>query len=127
MSQRSVDRLGNLQRAVMEVVWSQGECSVHRVIEHLARSKKPAYTTVLTVMQKLEKGGWLVHRREGRTYVYKPTSSREQLGWRSVRQTIKQLFQGDIRAFMQHLVEGEHLTDRDLLELRQLIDRHRKK
>jgi BlaI family transcriptional regulator, penicillinase repressor len=127
MGEKSIERLGALQKAVIGIVWSLGECTVHQVIEQMPRRKKPAYTTILTVMQKLEKSGWLTHRQDGRSYIYKPTRSREELGSRSIRQTIRQLFQGDVRTFMQHLIEGEHLTDKELLEMREMIDRHRKK
>jgi len=58
MDNNSIDSLGELQRAVMEAIWEMGEASVHDVREVLARRKKLAYTTVLTVMQKLEKAGW---------------------------------------------------------------------
>lgn len=127
MSDKTIEQLGELQKAVMEVVWSQGECSVHQVIEHLSRNRQPAYTTILTVMQKLEKSGWLTHRQEGRTYIYLPTRSREELGSRSIRQTLQHLFQGDIRVFMQQLLEDEVLSDQDLTDLKQIIDNHRKR
>ena len=127
MSEKSIHQLGELQKTVMEIVWNLGECTVHQVIEHLPRNKKPAYTTILTVMQKLEKAGWLKHRREGRSYIYNPSWSREQLGSHNIQHTIKKLFKGDVRAFMQHLIQNEHLSDQDLMEMRQMIDHHRKK
>lgn len=127
MLEKSVDQLGELQRAVMEIVWGLNECSVHQVIEHLSRDRKPAYTTILAVMQKLEKSGWLKHRQDGRTYIYSATYSREQLGSRSVSQTLRQMFKGDLRSFMQHLIAEERLSDEDLLEMRRMIDKHRRK
>lgn len=126
MNRKSVDRLGKLQREVMEIVWKAGEASVHSVIERMPRRKKPAYTTILTVMQNLESAGWLTHRQEGRSYVYQPTVSREDLAWGSIRQSVRNLFKGDVRAFVQHLIQEETLSDDDLTELRKLIDRRRK-
>ena len=69
MSSHSIDSLGELQRAVIEVVWELGEASVHDVRRQLAGRRKLAYTTILTVMQKLEKAGWLDHRSEGNRYI----------------------------------------------------------
>jgi BlaI family penicillinase repressor len=126
MAKRSVDRLGSLQREVMEVVWDAGEASVHSVIELLSRDKKPAYTTILTVMQNLERAGWLTHRQEGRSYIYRPAVSRENLAWSSIRQSVRKLFKGDVGAFMQHLIQDQSLSDDDLSELRKMIDRRRK-
>jgi len=84
MNNNSIDSLGELQRAVMEVVWETGEASVHDVRAKLERRKKLAYTTVLTVMQKLEKAGWLDHRTQGNRYIYVPTRSRDEAGAGSV-------------------------------------------
>jgi BlaI family penicillinase repressor len=78
MSRGSLDDLGDLQKAVMEIVWSLGEASVNQVRAKLGR-RKLAYTTVLSVMQKLDKAGWLTHREEGRAYVYLPTKSRDEV------------------------------------------------
>ena len=57
MAKKSLDDLGELQRAVIEIVWDLGQASVHQVRRQLSRKKKLAYTTVLTAMQKLEKAG----------------------------------------------------------------------
>ena len=126
MNKESVDQLGSLQRAVMEIVWDSGEATVHQVVGQFRRRKKPAYTTILTVLRKLEKGGWLRHRAEGRVYVYAPTCTREELGARSIRRTVQQLFRGDLRACMQYLIDGHDLSQDDLRELRRMIDQRRR-
>ena len=86
MTRKRLDELGTLQRRVMEVLWDRQEATVHDVREALAEEeRRPAYTTVLSVLQKLEKAGWVAHRREGRTYVYQAARSREQEGSTSLR------------------------------------------
>jgi BlaI family penicillinase repressor len=126
MDRQSLDSLGQLQRAVMEVVWRRGEVSVHDVLRELGPRKKLAYTTVLTVLQKLEKAGWLAHRHEGKSYVYTPTASREEAGAGSVRGFLKRVFEGDAVAMFQHLIRESDLSDAELGELRALIDEKRK-
>jgi predicted transcriptional regulator len=126
MDRQSLDNLGELQRTVMEVVWRLGEASVHDVLKQLGRRKKLAYTTVLTVLQKLEKAGWLEHRNEGKSYIYVPTASREEAGAGSVRQFLKRVFEGDAVAMFQHLIRESKLSDEDLSELRSMIDEKRK-
>ncbi len=125
MVKSSLDSLGELQRAVIEVVWDLGQARVHEVRDRLERDKRPAYTTVLTALQKLEKAGWLRHRAEGKSYVYLPTSTREQAGAGSVQRFIKHVFDGDSMRMFQHLISAGDLSDGDLSELRQLIDRQR--
>ncbi len=126
MSGKLLDGLGELQRAVIEVVWELGEGSVHQVREKLGRKKKPAYTTVLTAMQKLEKAGWLRHRAEGKVYVYAPTRTREEAGARSVRKFLDRIFDGDALLMFQHLMRQDKLSDTELGELRKMIDDKRK-
>ena len=126
MSRKSLDDLGQLQRAVMEVVWQLGEASVHQVRDLLCRKKELAYTTVLTAMQKLEKAGWLRHRNEGKSYVYLPTRSREEAGAKSAMKFIKRVFDGNAVLMFQHLIRETNLSDRELQQLRQMIDQKRK-
>lgn len=126
MSGKLLDDLGQLQRAVIEVVWELGEASVHQVRKRLANKKKLAYTTVLTAMQKLEKAGWLKHRNEGKTYVYIPTRTREEAGAKSVRKFMERMFDGNALLMFQHLMRQSKLTDEELKELRKMIDEKRR-
>jgi len=126
MGKASLDSLGELQRAVLEIVWERGEASVHDVLRHLDHRKILAYTTALTVLQKLEKAGWIEHRSEGKSYIYTPAVSREQAGAGSVRGFLSRVFEGDAVAMFQHLIRESDLSDDELRELRRMIDEKRK-
>ena len=126
MARKSLDDLGELQRAVLETIWELGEANVHQVRERLAAKKQLAYTTVLSVMQKLEKAGWLEHRAEGRSYVYVPTQTRDQAGAGSVRRFLNRIFAGDTVAMFQHLIREGDLDADELGELKRLIEQKEK-
>ena len=126
MKRKPLDDLGELQRTVLETVWNLGEASVHQVRERLNGRRRLAYTTVLTVMQKLEKAGWLEHRSEGKSYVYTPALSREEAGAGSVRGFLKRVFEGDAMTLFQHLIRESDLSDEELNELRAMIEEKRK-
>jgi BlaI family penicillinase repressor len=126
MARASIDRLGSLQKAVMEAVWDLGEATVPQVRDRLDREQTPAYTTVLSVLQKLEKAGWLTHRALGRSYIYVPVRSRQEAGETSVRTFIERVFRGDPLQMFQHLLEDQDLSDDDLKTLKTMIDRRRK-
>jgi len=126
MSRKLLDDLGQLQRSVMEVVWQLGQASVHQVREKLGRKKKLAYTTILTTMQKLERGGWLQHRNQGKVYIYLPTRSREEAGAKSLRKFVERMFEGDSVLMFQHLIRDSNLSDQELRELRKMIDNKRR-
>lgn len=72
--------LHELESEVMEEVWRQGEANVRDVLDALnARgAKQRAYTTVMTIMQRLDAKGLLRRRRAGRTDIYEPCFSREE-------------------------------------------------
>ncbi|MDP9260089.1 MAG: BlaI/MecI/CopY family transcriptional regulator [Actinomycetota bacterium] len=72
--------LHELESEVMELMWELGEANVRRVLGELnARAEKPrAYTTVMTIMARLDRKRLLSRRREGRTDVYVANLSREE-------------------------------------------------
>jgi predicted transcriptional regulator len=127
MARKSIDAFGALQTAVMETLWELGEATVGQVRERLKRDPEPAYTTILSVMQKLEKTGWLTHRAEGRTYVYRPTRSRNEAGATTLRSFIDRVFRGDPLLLFQHLLDDEELTEQDFSALKRMIEQKRRK
>ena len=126
MSGKPLDQLGKLQRAVVEIVWELGEATVHQVRDRLGRAKPPAYTTILSAMQKLEKAGWLRHRADGRAYVYGPARSRAQAGAHSLRRLIDRAFRGDRLLLFQRLLDEHDLSDEELAALKKMIRQREK-
>jgi predicted transcriptional regulator len=122
----SIDDLGSLQRAVLEVVWERGEATVHDVLARLPADRPLAYTSVLSTLQVLEKLGWVTHRTEGRTYVYRATKTRDEAGRRSLRKFVQRVFRGNRLLLFQHLLEEERLSPEELASLRRMIDQRRR-
>jgi predicted transcriptional regulator len=126
MARRRLDELGSLQQAVMEVVWRKGEASVQQVLDAMPNDPKPAYTTVLSVLQKLEKAGWVHHRKEGRSYVYLPRRSRAQAGSESLRRFLDGVFRGDPTLLFESLISDDRIDEQTLGELHAMIDERRR-
>jgi len=75
-----VATLGELERAVMDHLWAAGEPqTVRQVHEALGTQRDLAYTTVMTVLQRLAKKSLLVQERAERAYRYSPARSRDTL------------------------------------------------
>ena len=123
---RSLHGLGELQAEVMEIVWNLGEATVAQVHERITRRRKVTYTTVLVAMQKLDKKGWLKHRREGRAYVYQPGRSRETAHGNLLKDLLKQAFGGDPQLMLSRLLDQHPMSDTELSELKKLIDAKRR-
>jgi predicted transcriptional regulator len=73
--------MGRLEAAVMEILWTAGESSVHEVVARLDRPL--AYTTIMTTLDRLYKKGLLVRRKLERAFVYAPAYSRQE--WKRKR------------------------------------------
>ncbi len=122
---KDFDQLGDLQAAVMEVLWECDEATVKDVLETLPGDPPPAYTTVLTILQKLSKAGWVTHRSVGRSYVYRPVCSRDEAGGSAIRRFVDNVFGGDRVLAFQQLISEEPLDEGELAELQAMIDARR--
>ena len=73
-------RLGKLEAAVMDVLWSAGTpLTVREVLERMPPQRNLAYTTVMTVLDRLSRKQLVSRTREGRAYLYSPVHSRAEL------------------------------------------------
>lgn len=116
-------RLGDLQLAIMHVLWEQGEAVVADVHRALEEERGLAPTTIATMLAKMETKGVVGHRSEGRRYVYRPLVSESEVRRTMVDELTRGLFEGNAVALVSHLL-SEHEIDRDDLdELRELIAR----
>lgn len=71
--------MGQLEAAVMQHLWSVGEpVSVRVMLEALTQDRSLAYTTVMTVMDNLHAKGLVTREKQGKAYLYTPTSTREE-------------------------------------------------
>ncbi len=113
--------LGDLQFAIMRVLWTEGEATVARVVEALPADKRRALTTIATMLSKMEKKGVVTHRTEGRQFVYAPTVSEEAVTRSMVADLTQRLFEGDAGALVSHLLTEGEIQESELGRLRRLI------
>ncbi len=114
-------RLGRLELQIMNVVWSRGKATVHDVKNALSR-RKPAYSTILTMMRKLEAKGYLKHEVDGRTYVYRPSISQQAVRQGVLGDLVERLFDGSTSLLLTSLVEQNRISENELREIRKLIE-----
>jgi len=116
--------LGDLQHAIMRVLWSEGEATVARVQEALDSDKDRALTTIATMLVKMEKKGIVAHRTEGRQYVYRALISEADVQRSMVGELTELLFGGDYTALVSHLLTGQEIDSAELKKLKQRIAEH---
>jgi len=99
-----VRAFGELEAVIMERMWSDGHpAAVRDVLAELQRRRTIAYTTVMTVMDKLHQKGWLRREMVGRAYVYEPVCTREEYSARLMREALAG--SKDEAATLVHFVE----------------------
>jgi predicted transcriptional regulator len=119
-------RLTRFELEIMERVWSLGRASVREVWEQLPARKRPAYTTVQTIMRRLEdKGALRQARKIGNAIVYQPVLERHA-AYGSLIDSFLALFGGSLRPVVAHLAETGRLELEDLRELESLARETRK-
>jgi BlaI family penicillinase repressor len=127
MSKKAAEiRLGRLELQIMTVVWDRGRATVHAVKETLSQGRKPAYSTILTMMRKLEAKGYLVHEVQDRTYVYRATISRHEVRQSMLGDLLERVFEGSPALLLSSLVEHSRVTDRERREIQKLMSGRRK-
>ena len=119
-------RLGRLELQIMHAVWDRGTATVHDVQEAISRNRKPAYSTILTMMRKLETKGYLEHDVRDRTYVYRATISRQTVRRSMLGDLLERLFEGSPSLLLSSLVEHDRVSPEQLQEIQRLASGRRK-
>jgi len=109
--------LTKFELEIMDVLWKLREASVREVCEALAEKKRPAYTTVQTIVQRLEqKGAVRRSRKIGNALMFEPSITRKSVYRRLVDEMLE-LFGGSAQPVVAHLLESGKLTLADLKAL----------
>lgn len=114
-------RLGDLQLAIVNVLWRRGEGTVADVHEALRAERGLALTTIATMLRKMEQKGVVKHRKQGRALVYRACVRPEQVHRTMVGDLVERLFGGDPLALVNHLVQEGEIDDRELEDLRRRV------
>jgi predicted transcriptional regulator len=96
-----------LELLCLSALWTLGEGNVREVQEIVARTRPLAYTTIMTVLDRLVRKGKLSRRKMGRAFLYKPEASREEMRRAAIRELVDSLFEGDERALAIFLTPPE--------------------
>ena len=118
--------LSPAQLEIMNLVWARGEATVSEVWKTLAEQRPIARTTVLTVMDRLEKKGWLKRRAEAQQHYYSATRSRESTLGQLVDRLVETAFAGSAEELVLALIDGRGVTDDEAKRIRRLIDKARR-
>ncbi len=115
--------LGELQLAIMNILWTEGEATSAQVHQALLEERGLAPTTIATMLRKMETKGVVKHRLEGRQFIYSPTVERSDVHRSMVAELVERLFAGDPKALVSHLVDAGEVEWEELEVLRRSLER----
>lgn len=108
---------------VMRVLWQDSPLKVSEILEHIKRSPKPAYTSLLTLVQAMERKGYIRHSQDGKAYSYFPKLEKERFLSHEIKRVAKRLFGGNPLALAVNIVSENHLSAQELSELKRLLEK----
>lgn len=94
---------GPLEFECLEALWALGEGTVGDVQKEMRRGSALAYTTVMTVLDRLTKKGSLTRRKAGRKFLYQASISPESVRSAAVRDVVNEFFGGSTGALLEYL------------------------
>lgn len=118
----SDESLGQLEREVLQFIAGQPSQSVREVADHFAGTSGQARTTILTVMERLRKKGYLKRKKVDDVHRYSATVTREALLDRLVERFVDDVLGGAVSPFLAYLSRSESLTAAESKKLNKLID-----
>jgi predicted transcriptional regulator len=114
----------DLELQILSLLWADGPLTARQVLERMPDGKPRAYTTILSVMQLMEKKRLLSRRPLGTAHVYRPAVSRTRVLGKTLGRLVKHAFGGNAAAAVQSLIRDTPISPEELKEIRELIDAH---
>lgn len=114
-------RPSELELQVLTLLWEQGPQGVATLRDAIPDGKRRAYTTVLSVLQGLEKKGLVDHTTQGQTNIYRPLVKRQQVMRPLLRDLLRNLFGGSTARAVQSLLDSTPVDEEEMAQIRILL------
>jgi BlaI family penicillinase repressor len=110
-----------LEQFLLDYVWVHPNCTAGSCREGLAKQRKLKDSTVRTILRKLEEKGYITHKVDGRTFVYRPVDTRRNVAVEAARQLIDRFCGGSVEELLVGLVDNQVLDPKQLQRLAEKI------
>ena len=125
MSRKKSLILTDHELRLMEVLWERCRATVADVVDVLPPPPL-AYSTVLTTLRTLEQKGYITHKEDGRTYVYRPLVARDEAAKSAMRHLLDRFFGSSPGALAVTLLDDTRLSGDDIAKIKRMLARNRK-
>jgi len=111
----------------MKVLWDGEEATVSQVLEALPNAPDLAYTTIATMLRKMEARGLVAHRVEGRSFIYRAKVAEAVVSRSMADHLVDRLFEGSLTQAVSHLLSTREVSRDELTKLERMISERKKK
>ena len=116
-----MERIGEAEYAVMEVLWQEAPLTAAEVAERVPAERGWSIRTVKTMLGRLLAKGILAHEEEGRRYLYRPAVARADYVAQESGKLLDRMFGGRVTPLVAHLAERDRLSPADIAEIEALL------
>ncbi|HEX3720770.1 MAG TPA: BlaI/MecI/CopY family transcriptional regulator [Verrucomicrobiae bacterium] len=128
MAKSKLHRLGDLQLRIMKILWQRPEpATIAEIHDGLSGQEELAYTTIATMLRKMEARGLVRHRVHERKFLYRPAVQAEEVTRKISAHFIDRLFEGSLADMVAHLLTTRQVSREELAELEKLIAERKEK
>ena len=110
----------------MQVLWQRGEATVGDVFEAIRKERDLAYTTIATMLRKMEARGLVTHRAEGRTFIYHAALEEQAVTSNMSGHLLDRFFEGSLADLVSHLLDTREVSRAELAKIEKLIAERKK-
>ena len=116
-----INALGDLEVDVMGIIWNLKTATVKDVFEVMYERRGLAYTTIMTVMNRLATKSILAQDKSTIPYVYEPLVGRDEMATSMVREVVDRLLEGSAAPLVSYLVNRENVNPEEISKLKALV------
>jgi predicted transcriptional regulator len=114
-------QIGRSELEVLRYIQDHQPVTVREVADYFAQAKGHVRTTILNVMERLRKKGYLTRRRTAGVFQYAPSVPKTELQQDLVRDFVTRALGGSVSPFMAYLAQEAKISDDELRELKKLV------
>ena len=121
MSRKPSPTLTDAELRIMRVLWARREATNIEIVEAITEPPL-ARNTVMTTLGVLERKGYVAHRTDGRTFVYRAAIAQDAVRKNVLESVIRRFFDGSAEQLVVKLLDSEYVSDRDVKRIATLIE-----
>ena len=121
MPPKTSNTLTEAELRLMKILWARGESTVADLVTATNEEVQLAYTSVLTTIRVLEKKGYVVHRQEGRAFLYSPRVAERDASRSEIRNVLHRFFGGSRERLLLSLLGDGEITTKELKGVKEAI------